>query len=85
MGWVLTNCFLVSAHERRTPLKFRELEKEHLQVLAPIEIVGLVREKAARERTSISAATTELLCVALSRDPGAFGIVSREPAAAASA
>jgi hypothetical protein len=55
-------------------LGFREMEKEHLQVLAPTEIVTLVREKAARERMSLSAATTELLCVALARDPGQFGL-----------
>jgi hypothetical protein len=55
-------------------VSFREIKKESLQVQAPIEIAGLVREKAAQERKSISAMTTELLCMSLGRDPRSFGI-----------
>jgi hypothetical protein len=57
---------------------FREIKKESLQVQAPIEIATIVREKAARERKSISETATELMCIAMSRDPRAFGI---EPSA----
>ncbi len=47
-------------------LQFRKLKnKEPLQVMVPKVVGSIVREKATRDRRSISATTTELLCVAL--------------------
>ncbi len=55
-------------------MDFRDLKKEALQIQAPPEIATVVREKAARERKSISATATELICLGLGIDPTDFGI-----------
>lgn len=58
-------------------MSFRKLEKDTLQIEAPVEISELVREKAFRDRISISAAATALLCMGLKRDPKRYGIEPR--------
>lgn len=67
---------------------FHQIEKERLQIEVPPEIAEIVRIKAARERTSISATAAALLCQALNRKPSEFGIgvkrTRKAPTAAAS-
>lgn len=58
-------------------MSFRKIEKEHLQVLIPPSLGLDLRERAAREHHSLSATTTELLCIALGRNPEEFGIAAR--------
>lgn len=59
---------------------FRAADKEYLPIRAPVKIADKVREKAARERRSISSVGTELLALGLQLDPASFGI---EPASKA--
>jgi hypothetical protein len=58
-------------------LSFREISKVPLQATVPPEIDHAVREVAFREKISISAAATMLLCQALKVDPAAFGLDGR--------
>ena len=53
---------------------FRRITKEGLEIRAPVRLVDQIREKAARERRSLSSVGTELLARGLDLDPAAFGI-----------
>jgi hypothetical protein len=66
-------------------LSFRQQEKERLAVEIPIPVARLVREKAGRERRSVSYTTCELLCLALSLSPEEFGIMPRATRSTATA
>ena len=55
-------------------LEFREIEKDYVPGSIPVDLCQLIREKAAKERKSHSALTTELLCSALKIDPARFGL-----------
>jgi hypothetical protein len=60
---------------------FREVPKEDVQIRMPIPLATLLRERAARERRSISELGTMLVIGGLNRKPEAFGIQVPEPAA----
>lgn len=62
------------------PIPFREVPKEDVQIRMPIPLATLLRERAARERRSISEVGTMLVISALNRKPEAFGIEVLEPA-----
>lgn len=53
---------------------FRKVGKESLDIRAPVRLADKIREKAARERRSISSVGTELLAIGLGIDPGVYGI-----------
>jgi hypothetical protein len=53
---------------------FRQIAKESLDIRAPRKLADQIREKAARERRSISSVGVELLARGLDLDPAAFGI-----------
>lgn len=59
-------------------LDFKGLEKEYAPGYIPIALGDRVREKAAKERRTLSEVTSELLCRGLGINPREFGI---EPAA----
>lgn len=66
-------------------MNFRSLAKEHIPGQAPIRVVSLIRERAARERRSASSVVTELICIGLGEDPKKYGIKPKpEPLANAS-
>ncbi len=51
--------------------------KESLQAQIPVPVATLLRQKAADDRRSLSATTTEMLCRAFKIDPAQFGIEPR--------
>lgn len=53
---------------------FRGAEKERIPIRAPVKLADLIRQKAARDRRSISSVGTELLAIGLKLDPSSFGI-----------
>ncbi len=53
---------------------FREHRKEPFQIMVPIELVTKVRERAGRERASLSRFGSEALARHLGIDPAEFGI-----------
>jgi hypothetical protein len=63
------------------PTPFRDVEKEAVLIRMPIPLATLLRERAAKERRSISDLGTMLVISGLSRKPESFGIQVPEPAA----
>ncbi len=53
---------------------FREIEKEPFQIMVPIDLVTKVRERAGRERASLSRFGSEALSKHLGIDPAEYGI-----------
>jgi hypothetical protein len=53
---------------------YRQVPKEALQVLVPLPVKRAVQRKRKRDKQSLSAAATELLCRALALDPAEFGL-----------
>ncbi len=59
------------------PIKFREVSKQQVRGRLPDDLEEIIRERAHKQRRSISSVLTELVCVSLDRDPRDYGI---EPA-----
>ncbi len=60
-------------------IKFRDIPKQQVRGRLPDDLEEIIRDRAHKERRSISSVLTELVCGGLSRDPREFGI---EPAMA---
>jgi hypothetical protein len=60
---------------------FREIEKEHLQIMVPIDLATKVRERAGRERASLSKFGTEALSRHMGIDPATYGIEAEQKSA----
>jgi hypothetical protein len=62
-------------------LSFRDQPKRMLQVLVPDDIDEVIRRRSGpAERRSLSEVASELLCLGLGIDPGAYGIATPPPA-----
>jgi hypothetical protein len=48
--------------------------KETIPGQVPVPLADAIRERAFRERRSLSEVTTEIVCIGMSRDPKTFGI-----------
>lgn len=55
-------------------MDFRSLNKEQLSGQVPCDLATAFREKAGRERKTISELMSELLCAGLELDPAEFGL-----------
>lgn len=55
---------------------FRDLPKEDIEFRLPVELAGQIRERAVRQRRSISEVGVELMAIGLRIDPSRFGIDS---------
>lgn len=60
-------------------MRFRQVAKEPLGAQVPGPVADAVRERASRERRSLSSVTTELLCQSLGMDPARFGLEPVKP------
>ncbi len=56
------------------PIKFREVPKQQVRGRLPDDLEEIIRDRAHKQRRSISSVLTELVCVSLDRDPRDYGI-----------
>jgi len=57
---------------------FREFDKESLEIRVPIDLATKIRQRAVRERSSISRVGTEAFSRLVGDDPSKYGIEAEQ-------